>query len=77
MLGTVTLFELLAGVVSLIGAIWLLISGNREFGIAGAVLAAVTLIMLFFGQRMAKDYEGAATLVIYFIMTMVTLGLLA
>ena len=33
----------------------------------GAVLSALALLALFFGQRMAKDYPGAAALVPYFL----------
>jgi hypothetical protein len=39
-----------------------------------AVCSAVSLLMLFFGQRMAKDYAGAAALVPYFIVIIITMG---
>jgi hypothetical protein len=29
--------------------------------------SCITLLMLLFGQRLAKDYDGARTIVIYFI----------
>jgi len=35
------------------------------------------LIALFFGQRMAKDYAGAAVLVPYFLLALVAIILLA
>jgi hypothetical protein len=35
----------------------------------GAQLAALNVVMLFFGQRIAKDYAGAAALVPYFILS--------
>jgi len=34
------------------------------------LLLAVTILILFFGQRVAKDYLGAADLVPYFILIM-------
>jgi hypothetical protein len=43
----------------------------------GAVISAVAIIALFFGQRMAKDYAGAAVLVPYFLLTLVAIYLLA
>jgi diacylglycerol kinase len=43
----------------------------------GAVLAAVNIIALFFGQRVAKDYAGAAVLVPYFLLAMTGIFLLA
>ena len=39
----------------------------------GTILASVALIMLFLGQRIAKDYVGAQSLVSYFILTILTL----
>jgi hypothetical protein len=32
------------------------------------VLSITAMLMLFFGQRMAKDYTGAAALIPYFIL---------
>jgi hypothetical protein len=43
----------------------------------GAIIAALSIIALFFGQRMAKDYPGAATLVPYFLLALSALYLLA
>ncbi len=43
----------------------------------GAVIAAISIIALFFGQRMAKDYPGAATLVPYFLLALSAIYLLA
>ena len=42
---------------------------------AGLLVAALNFLALFFGQRIAKDYEGAAVLVNYFILNV--LGLLS
>jgi hypothetical protein len=41
------------------------------------VISAVAITALFFGQRMAKDYAGAAVLVPYFLLTLVAIYLLA
>ena len=41
----------------------------------GLVILAVTLIFLFLGQRLAKDYVGAADLVPYF--TLIMLGIMS
>jgi hypothetical protein len=43
----------------------------------GAVISAVAIIALFFGQRMAKEYAGAAVLVPYFLLALVAIYLLA
>ena len=67
MLFIVLVMEVLAGLFSAIGFVQILISGESVFALFGALLACISLLMLLFGQRMAKDYEGAKTIVIYFI----------
>jgi len=63
----VMVFELIAGLLSIVGMIEMSISGGTTFGKYGAVVSCVTLLMLLFGQRLAKDYDGARTIAIYFI----------
>jgi len=43
----------------------------------GAVISAISIVALFFGQRMAKDYAGAAVLVSYFLLSLFAIYLLA
>jgi hypothetical protein len=74
MLSVITLIELAAGALSAIGAPVLLLTGGRLLAALGAGLAVVAILMLFFGQRVAKDYAGAAALVPYF--TVACAGLL-
>jgi uncharacterized membrane protein YphA (DoxX/SURF4 family) len=59
--------ELISGILCVVGAIQLLINSGREFGFYGAVFSCICLLMMLFGQRLAKDYDGARTIVIYFI----------
>ncbi len=59
--------EIAVGILSLVGIIEMSISGGTNFGKYAASLASVTLLMLLFGQRIAKDYDGARTIVIYLI----------
>ena len=66
-LKTLLFFEIVAGILCLVGAIELIVSSGTSFGKYGACLSCVTLLMLLFGQRIAKDYDGARTIVIYFI----------
>tara|TARA_B100000886_G_C20423592_1_gene492791 strand:- start:3219 stop:3641 length:423 start_codon:yes stop_codon:yes gene_type:complete len=70
---TITIVELLSGILNLSGVVFLLINGSLTLAFYGTVLASVALIMLFFGQRIAKDYVGAQSLVSYFILTIITL----
>jgi hypothetical protein len=66
-LKTLLIFEIVAGILCIVGMIEMSISGGTTFGKYGACLSCVTLLMLLFGQRIAKDYDGARTIVIYFI----------
>src|SRR5688572_22550846 len=75
MLSVVTIFELIAGTLSGLGALAFLLWGGTSFAYAGAVLGAITIVMLFFGQRVAKDYAGAAVLVPYFLLLMLDIHL--
>jgi hypothetical protein len=77
LLAAITLLEVAAGALSAIGCLMLIVSRGTTIAFYGAVSSAVALIALFFGQRMAKDYAGAAVLVPYFLLTLVTIYLLA
>jgi uncharacterized membrane protein YphA (DoxX/SURF4 family) len=66
-LAHILVLELISGVLCSVGAIELLVNSGRLFGFYGAVFSCITLIMLLFGQRLAKDYDGARTIAIYFI----------
>lgn len=61
------ILELISGILCVVGAIQLLLNSGREFGFYGAVFSCICLLMMLFGQRLAKDYDGARTIVIYFI----------
>ena len=77
LLAAITLLEVAAGAISATGCLMLIVSRETTIGFYGAVSSAVVLIALFFGQRMAKDYARAAVLVPYFLLTLVTIYLLA
>jgi len=63
----ILVLEILAGAFSVIGIIEILVNGGTTFAFLAAVLSCVTLLFLLLGQRLAKDYDGARTIVIYFI----------
>lgn len=63
----ILVLELIAGILCVSGIIQLLVNNGRSFGLYGAIFSCITLIFLLVGQRMAKDYDGARTIVIYFI----------
>jgi uncharacterized membrane protein YphA (DoxX/SURF4 family) len=63
----VLVLELISGILCVVGAIELFVNEGRTFGFYGGVFSCITLLMLLFGQRLAKEYDGARTIVIYFI----------
>jgi hypothetical protein len=71
-----TIVEVLAGVLSGIGFLALIFVHSSTIAFYGAVVSAIAVLALFFGQRMAKEYAGAAILVPYFLLTLVAIYLL-
>lgn len=69
LLGTILIFEIVAGILMIIGVCQLATSGESEIALLGLELSAIALIFLLIGQRLAKDYAGAMTLAVYFIIT--------
>lgn len=75
MLTLVTLMEIAAGGLCAVGSVTLAFYQNPDIGILGVMLSIKTLFLLFAGQRIAKDYPGAATLASYFLLSMFVLYL--
>jgi TRAP-type mannitol/chloroaromatic compound transport system permease large subunit len=67
--------EIATGFLSAVGVIYFLVSGSLVLIFYAAVLGALSLLALFFGQRIAKDYPGAAVIVPYFILTLIIIYL--
>ena len=67
----VTIIELLSGFLLFLGALYNIIISNRDLLILGFLTSSINFIFLFFGQRVAKDYDGAAVIVNYFILNMI------
>jgi hypothetical protein len=74
---SITILEVAAGALSAVGCVLVILSRDSTVAFYGAIVSAVAIIALFFGQRMAKDYAGAAVLVPYFLLTLVAIYLLA
>jgi hypothetical protein len=73
----ITVLELAAGALSAIGCAMIIFSRDTLIAFYGAAIAGLSILALFFGQRMAKEYAGAAILVPYFLLTLVSIYLLA
>ena len=74
MLVIIALSEIAAGLVALFGIYCLFFCGDPACILYSIIIALASLLMLLFGQRIAKDYEGAKTIAIY--IGVVLLGLL-
>jgi hypothetical protein len=77
LLATITILEFAAGTLSAVGCVFVILSRDSTVAFYGAIVSAVAIIALFFGQRMAKDYPGAAVLIPYFLLALVAIYLLA
>jgi len=73
----ITILEIAAGALSAIGCVMIILARDPTVAFYGAVIAAISIVALFFGQRMAKDYVGAAILVPYFLLVLVAIYLFA
>lgn len=66
-LGLVLLLEVLAGFTAVMGIFNLGETGDSSWTVVSLVLSGLCLLILLLGQRLAKDYDGARTIVIYLI----------
>jgi uncharacterized membrane protein YphA (DoxX/SURF4 family) len=73
----VTILEVSAGALSAVGCVLLVLQRDPTVAFIGAVIGGINIVALFFGQRMAKDYAGAAALVPYFLLALAAIYLLA
>ena len=73
----ITILEIAAGALSAVGCVLVIFLSDSTVALYGAILSAVAITALFFGQRVAKEYAGAAVLIPYFLLTLVAIYLLA
>jgi diacylglycerol kinase len=77
MVTVITVLEIATGALSALGCVLIIVIRDSTVAYYGVVIAAVSILALFFGQRIAKDYAGAAVLVPYFLVTLIAIYLLA
>jgi len=77
MFAVITVLEVSAGALSAVGCVLLVLTHDPTVAFFGAVVAAINVVALFFGQRVAKDYAGAAVLVPYFLLALTAIYFLA
>ncbi len=76
LLAIILIIEIAASLLMIVGVYQLYASELKEMAIMGIELSALSLIFLLIGQRLAKDYAGAMTLGVYFIIAIIGLHLL-
>ncbi len=59
--------EIISGVLSAVGVIRLIVFNDRVFGFYGSLFSCISLLIMLLAQRIAKDYEGAKLITMYFI----------
>ena len=77
LVGILIVFDILASVLAGVGIYQLAVHDIPTMALYGSITAAITLLMLLFGQRIAKDYAGAFTIVGYFIVVILGVWLLS
>ncbi len=76
MLSVITVLEVAAGIACGYGFIELLLWESTKWALWGTLLAGINVLFLFAGQRINKDYVGAAVLVNYFLLVLAGLYIL-
>lgn len=69
----ISAFELISGLLCVVGVIQVFMKEGREMLVYGFILSGITLLMLLFGQRVSKQYPGAVSLTGYFLIVLVGL----
>jgi diacylglycerol kinase len=77
MFAVITILEISAGALTGVGCVLLILTHDSTVAYLGAVVAGINILALFFGQRVSKDYVGAAVLVPYFLLALTGIFLLA
>ncbi|HSJ12368.1 MAG TPA: hypothetical protein VK916_06760 [Gillisia sp.] len=77
MLGVILVLEVITGLLAIIGIAQLILNASPTMALYACILAAITLLMLLFGQRVAKDYAGAFTITGYFVVVILGVYILS
>ena len=71
MLTFITLFELICGSALIYGVYFSFVERTTLWIFYGFVMCIINLILLFLGQRIAKDYIGASNLIPYIMLVVI------
>lgn len=74
-LGILVILDLFCVVFSAVGIYQLIASSELYFAKLASIFAAIILLCLLLGQRVAKDYQGALTITCYFMVVIFSVWL--
>ena len=72
---SVTILELSSGLLCLLGILDVVFNNSNFTGLIGLIVGSLALLILLFGQRVSKNYDGAKTIAVYFILAIIGLSL--
>jgi len=72
---SVTILELTSGLLCLLGILDVVYNDSKLTGLIGLIVGSFALLVLLFGQRVSKNYDGAKTIAVYFILAVIGLSL--
>jgi|TARA_B110000444_G_scaffold29340_1_gene24434 hypothetical protein len=72
---SVTILELTSGLLCLLGILDVVFNDSNLTGLIGLIVGSFALLVLLFGQRVSKNYDGAKTIAVYFILAVIGLSL--
>ncbi len=75
-LNLIVVTELVTSILFLCGIFEIFSKKNIFYGYWGLILASSTLLCFLLGQRLARDYEGARGIAVYFIICLIGLVLI-
>jgi len=76
LLGTLLVLEIIASFLMIYGVYDIITNNTKLIALIGAEISAISLLFMLIGQRLAKDYTGAMTIAVYFIVNIFALILL-
>ncbi len=77
LLAIVLVLEIITSVYCILAIYSILADNQLENAVIAIFLGCITLLLLLFGQRVAKDYAGALTITCYFIVAIFGLYVVA
>ena len=72
----VIIFEIITVILLTIGLYYLVTEESVLIAKIGLEISALTLLLFLVGQRLAKDYQGAMNITVYFILNIIGIYLL-